>query len=78
MDAQHAPKNETETRVTPWVGFGFHGLSHYRIWKLFDGFRWFDRHEWRNEDGTIKLTSWLPDRVPGWPSHYVPAELEAA
>lgn len=68
------PKTGNETRVTPWVGFGFHGLSHYRIWKLFDGFRWFDAHEWRREDGSTEMTGWLPS-PSGWPSHYAPESL---
>lgn len=56
--------NEAEIKRTGWVEFGHHGVSHYRIWKQQDGHRWFQRHEWKREDGSIEMDDWIPSAGP--------------
>jgi len=51
------------TRRTDWLQHS--GLPRYRIWKQFDGLRWFQRHEWERADGGSDLEDWIPSG-PGW------------
>lgn len=60
-----------ETRRTDWFAFGHYGYSHYRIWQMFDGLRWFQRHEWKREDGTTEIEKWI-NGVSGWLTHAEP------
>lgn len=64
----------TETKVTDWEeckdGPWYPSLPHggfvaYRIWKQFDGMRWFQRHEWKRADGTIEMADWIHG-ASGW------------
>lgn len=47
-----------ETRRTDWLTID--GLAPYRIWTQFDGLRFFQRHEWRNADGSTEIEGWIP------------------
>ena len=67
----------TETRVTdsvqckngPWyTDLSNGGLVSYRIWQQFDGLRWFQRHEWTNVDGTVRMDEWIPGARAWCPS----------
>lgn len=44
-----------ELKGAPWSG----GLVAYRVWKQFDGMRWFQRHEWKRADGTTEMDAWI-------------------
>ena len=55
----------TDIRHTNWVPFGHHGYSHYRIWQEFNGRDWFQRHEWKRDDGSLSLDDWIPG-AKGW------------
>lgn len=74
--------NDVEVRATDWVtckdGPWYPSLPHggyvsYRIYKGFDGLRWFQRHEWLRADGTTEMEDWIPSSG-GWPGHMVAAE----
>ena len=75
----------TDTRRTEWVACvnapWYPNLSHggyiaYRIWKEFDGRRWFQRHEWKHADGTIEMDAWI-DSLAGFDNCPVVVEKAA-
>jgi len=76
-----------ETRCTDWTkcvdgpwypSLSGGGLVAYRIWQQFDGLRWFQRHEWKNADGSTELENWI-DGAAGWCVNSKPvAQAEAA
>ena len=51
-----------ETRHTDWI---VNGDLTYRIWQEFDGVRWFQRHEWKNADGSTRMDDWIRGAA-GW------------
>ncbi|WMT88245.1 hypothetical protein NO932_06450 [Pelagibacterium sp. 26DY04] len=72
-----------ETKVTDWDpcknGPWYPSLPHggyvaYRIWQQFDGLRWFQRHEWKNADGSTEMEDWIKG-VSGWCTSAKPADL---
>lgn len=78
---------KVETRVTDWSeckdGPWYPGLSHggyrsYRIWKQFDGLRWFQRHEWKCADGSIEMEDWIDSSVGAWGCCVETVEADAA
>lgn len=56
------PVTTIETRRTDWLSLD--GVSPFRIWKQFDGLRWFQRHEWRKADGSVEMDEWIPSFGP--------------
>lgn len=34
-------------------------IAGYRIWAMWDGFMWWQRHEWKNKDGSIDMQEWI-------------------
>lgn len=66
------------TQVTDWTDYGHYGFAAYRIWTQFDGRSWWQRHEWKREDGSIDLQDWIPS-IPGHAHNSRPvASAEAA
>lgn len=72
----NAIASQNETRVTPWtdcIDGPWHpslpngGVAAYRIWQQFNGREWFQRHEWRNADGTTSMDAWI-NGAKGWNS----------
>lgn len=50
---------QAETRVTPWSDFGHYGFSAYRIWQRYEGRTFYQRHEWKRDDGSIRMDDWI-------------------
>lgn len=63
-----------ETRVTPWSTYGHYGFAAYRIWQRFEGRTLFQRHEWKRDDGSIRMDDWIVG-TSNWLPH---AELAEA
>lgn len=36
------------------------GISGYRVWMMFDGLRYWQRHEWKKDDGATNMEDWIP------------------
>lgn len=44
----------------PWYPSAPHGgIAAYRIWTQFDGRTWWQRHEWKNADGSTRMNEWI-------------------
>ena len=54
-----------ETRRTNWIVNAVDQGLVYRIWQQFDGMRWFQRHEWKLADGSIRMDDWIRGAA-GW------------
>lgn len=76
-----------QTKRTEWVHVANRpewakgNSAAYRIWMQTDGRRFWQRHEWKNRDGSISLDDWINCPSSSFPSHYldIPAdELIAA
>lgn len=42
------------------------GYAAYRIWKMFDGISWFQRHEWTMANGDREMEDWIITSARGW------------
>lgn len=42
------------------------GYVAYRIWKMFDGLTWFQRHEWKMANGDTEKEDWIITTAKGW------------
>lgn len=49
-----------ETRRTEWIAYDHYGFTHYRIWMQKAPHGFFQRHEWKREDGSIDIQDWIP------------------
>lgn len=68
--AQQAAAKIGETRHSDWVAFGHYGLSAYRIWMTRADHGMRQRHEWKRDDGSVKLDDWIPTRAATFPDHW--------
>jgi hypothetical protein len=59
-------ERKDETRVTPWHPYGHRGLTHYRIWQRRAEFGLYQRHEWKNEDGSTDVQKWIAAPGTDW------------
>lgn len=75
----------TDIRRTEWIackdGPWYPGLDHggfvaYRIWKEFDGRKWWQRHEWKCANGTVTMENWIHS-LDGFGSTYTVIEKAA-
>jgi hypothetical protein len=56
-----------ETRVTGWIEFGHHGVSHYRIWQRHTHHGMYQRHEWRRVgDLFTRMDDWIAVPSTSW------------
>lgn len=78
--------HKIETRVSPWVStagrpaWDDSDIAAYRVWKQFDGQRWYQQHEWKCRDGSTYLDKWMFSSF-GFESHLIAdprQELDAA
>jgi hypothetical protein len=75
------PRPNGETHRTKWIEVGSRPewatsrADAYRIWMMWDGFGWQQRHEWRNKDGSVDLQDWIRSASIPPGDHY---ELVAA
>lgn len=62
--------DKSQTRRTDWImckdapwypELSGGGIVAYRIWTICDDYgRWYQRHEWKNLDGSIDIERWIP------------------
>ena len=59
------PRANGETYRTKWFrlanlpAWAGSGMEAYRIWIMWNGFSWMQRHEWLREDGQIEIEEWI-------------------
>lgn len=66
---------DIELRVTPWMAvdkkpeWAITHISAYRIWSAYDGFRWWQCHEWEYKGGNRErwAEKWIPAPWRCWP-----------
>ena len=62
---------QVDTRRTDWIAFDHYGYSHYRIWKRVTQFGWEQRHEWKRDDGSVRMEGWIRSAA-GVPADFTP------
>lgn len=55
---------QTETRRTDWYAFPHYDIAAYRIWKRINGRNVEQRHEWRLQDGSVRMDDWIQSSGP--------------
>ena len=70
----------TDIRVTNWSqNSDFHGgYVSYRIWKKLTPHGFFQRHEWRHENGSTHCGPWIQTKVGFLDGMTAVSEAEAA